>query len=50
MSKAILIKGVSMPEEQGFLDLRIYGNGSVLLPCGGETVECKAEEVETDEE
>ena len=50
MSKGILITGVSMPEEQGFLDLRIYGNGSVLLPCGDETVECKAKEAETDEE
>lgn len=50
MSKGILITGVSMPEENGFVDVRIYGDGNVLLPCGGETVECKAEEIEIEEE
>lgn len=48
--KAILITGVTMPEERGFVDLRIYGDGSVLMPCGGGTVECEAKEVDYEEE
>lgn len=48
--KGILIKGIGMPEENGFVDARIYGDGNVLLPCGGETSECTAEEVEIEEE
>lgn len=48
--KAILITGVTMPEEPGFLDLRIYGDGSVLMPCCGDTMECKAREIEVKEE
>ena len=49
--KAIIIKGVEMPEKEGFLDARIYGDGTVLLPA--HAVECgtaKAEEVEIDQE
>ena len=49
--KAIIIKGVEMPEKEGFLDARIYGNGTVLLPTHmGECGSVKAEEVEIPEE
>ena len=50
MKKGILIIGIGMPEEDGFVDARIYGDGKVLLPCGGETNELTAEEVQIDEE
>ena len=49
--KAIIIKGVEMPEKNGVLDVRIYGNGEVLLPAHmGECATAKAEEVEIDQE
>ena len=48
--KGILISGVSMPDERGFVDLRIYGDGSVIMPCGEDTIECRAEEIEIEEE
>lgn len=49
--KAIIIKGVEMPEKEGFLDARIYGDGTVLLPTHmGECGSVKAEEVEIDQE
>lgn len=49
--KAIIIKGLEMPEEKGFIDARIYGDGSVLLPCAmGSCSTLKAEEVELEEE
>lgn len=49
--KAIIIKGVEMPEKDGFLDARIYGDGTVLLPAHtGECETAKAEEVEIDQE
>lgn len=49
--KAIIIKGVEMPDERGFLDVRIYGDGTVLLPAhAGECGTAKAEEVEIDQE
>lgn len=49
--KAIIIKGVEMPEKEGFLDARIYGDGTVLLPTHmGECGSVKAEEVEIPEE
>ena len=49
--KAIIIKGLGMPEENGFVDARIYGNGKVLLPCGpGELSEVTAEEIEIPDE
>lgn len=32
--KAIIIKGLELPEERGFLDVRIQGNGKALLVCG----------------
>lgn len=45
--KAIIIKGVEMPEKEGFLDARIYGDGTVLLPTHmGECDTVKAKEVE----
>lgn len=45
--KAIIIKGVEMPEKEGFLDARIYGDGTVLLPTHmGECDTVKAEEVD----
>lgn len=49
--KAIIIKGVEMPDERGFLDVRIYGDGTVLLPAhAGECGTAKAEEVEIGQE
>ena len=49
--KAIIIKGVEMPKKEGFLDARIYGDGTVLLPTHmGECDTVKAEEVEILEE
>ena len=49
--KAIIIKGVEMPKKEGFLDARIYGDGTVLLPTHmGECGNVKAEEVEIPEE
>ena len=52
--KAIIIKGLGMPvpTDDGmttFVDARIYSDGSVLLPCNGETLEASAEEVEIEE-
>ena len=45
--KAILIKGAEMPDENGFLDIRVYGNGKVFMPCAaGEGSEATAEEIE----
>lgn len=49
--KAIIIKGIGMPEKDGFLDARIYGDGTVLLPTHtGECGAVKAEEVDILEE
>ena len=49
--KAILIKNVGMPNENGFLDIRVYGNGKVFLPCAmGEGGETTAEEIEIPDE
>ena len=52
--KAIIIKGLGMPvpTDDGmttFVDARIYSDGSVLLPCNGETLEASAEEVNIEE-
>ena len=48
--KAIIIKGLEMPSENGFLDVRIYGDGTVLvLTHMGECTEVKAEPVEVNE-
>lgn len=45
--KAIIIKGLEMPDERGFIDARIYGDGTVLLPCaGGVCGTVTAEEIE----
>ena len=49
--KAIIIKGIEMPDKRGFLDVRIYGDGTVLLPTHmGECGSVKAEEVDIPEE
>ena len=49
--KAIIIKGIGMPDKRGFLDVRIYGDGTVLLPAhAGECETAKAEQVEIDQE
>lgn len=49
--KAILIKGVEMPEENGFMDVRIQGNGKALLVgCMGHCSTYEAEEVDIKEE
>lgn len=49
--KAVLIKGIGMPEGEGtFIDVRINSDGSVLIPCGpGEIGECTAEEINCEE-
>ena len=46
--KSILIKGVEMPKADGtFLDVRIYADGSVLIPCAmGNCTNASAEEVD----
>ena len=52
MSKSVIIHGLAMPEptEDGlktFVDVRIYSDGEVLLPCAaGECDTLKAEEAE----
>ena len=49
--KGIFLEGLEMPEENGFLDVRIYGTGSVTMMCGpGSFSNCKAREIETEEE
>lgn len=54
--KAIVIKNVAMPEqtEDGldtFLDVRIYSDGSVLIPCSeGNCSTVSAEQIEYLEE
>lgn len=49
--KAIIIKGVEMPDVRGFLDVRIYGDGSVLIPTHmGECEKAKAEEIDIKDE
>ena len=48
---AIIIKGVQMPEKSGFLDARIYGDGTVLLPTHmGECDTVTAEGIEIPDE
>ena len=48
--KAIIIKGVEMPDQNGFIDARIYGDGTVLLPCAaGECSTVTAEAIELSE-
>ena len=50
--KTIIIKGLEMPDQNGFIDARIYGDGTVLLPCAtGEcsTVTAEAAELPDDE-
>ena len=49
--KAIIIKNVEMPDERGFLDARIYGDGTVFLPCCmGEGSSVTAEQIELPDE
>ena len=54
--KAIIIKNVAMPTptEDGldtFLDVRIYSDGSVLIPCSeGNCSTVRAEQIEYKEE
>lgn len=49
--KAILIKGLELPDEKGFLDVRIQGNGKALMVCGmGNCITYDAEEIEINEE
>lgn len=48
--KAIIIKGVEMPDENGFLDVRINGDGTVLIPIHmGDCDTASAEEIEINE-
>lgn len=45
--KAVVIKGLELPEEGSFVDVRINSDGTVLLPCAqGECSTIKAEEIE----
>ena len=45
--KAIIIKGIEMPDKEGFIDVRINGDGTVLIPCAmGMCDTVKAEEIE----
>ena len=50
MKKAIIITGVTMPDKDGFIDMRVYGDGKVVVPCGGRSVKAKAKEIELPEE
>ena len=43
--EGILIKGISMPEGHGFVDIRVYGSGTVVIPCGNDSTEATAEAV-----
>lgn len=48
--KAVIIKGIEMPDENGMLDVRIYGDGTVFVPCAmGEGGNFKAENIEIPE-
>lgn len=49
--KAILIKGVGLPEGEGtFLDVRVQSNGKALLVCGmGNCDTYPAEEIEVED-
>lgn len=45
--KSVIIRGLELPEDGGFVDVRIYSDGSVLIPCAmGECGTMKAEEIE----
>ena len=49
--KAIIIKGMEMPENNGFIDVRIYADGKVLIPCAmGNCSTVTAEEIDYQEE
>ena len=49
--KAVLIKGLDMPNPNGFIDVRIQGDGKALLVCGmGECSTLECEEIEIPEE
>lgn len=49
--KAVLIKGLEMPNPKGFIDVRIQGDGEALLVCGmGECGTLECEQVEIHEE
>ncbi len=45
--KAVVIKGLELPEEGGFVDVRINSDGTVLLPCAmGECNTLEAKEID----
>lgn len=51
MKKAIVIKGLPMPEEDSFVDLRVYGNGTAqVVGCMGFCVSYNAEEIEIEDD
>lgn len=48
--KGIFLEGLEMPNENGFLDVRIYGDGNVTMMCGpGSFSNCKAQEIDSEE-
>lgn len=45
--KAIIIKGLEMPEEDSFIDLRVRGDGKAqVVGCMGASASFKAEQIE----
>lgn len=50
--KAVIIKGLELPDKDGFVDVRIYGDGTAVMPCSMgncntynvEQIECEKEE------
>jgi len=49
--KAIIIKGLEMPQNGGFVDLRVYSDGKVdQVACMGHCTVLEAEEVEIPDE
>lgn len=49
--KAVIIKGLELPDQDGFTDIRIYGDGTAVMPmCMGSCVNYDVEEIELPEE
>ena len=48
--KAILIKGLEMPDQDSFIDLRIENGKAAVVGCMGACKKFKAEEIEIPDE
>lgn len=50
--KAVIIKGLELPDQGGFTDVRIQGDGKALLVCcmgACSTLECEEVEIHDEE-